>query len=194
MWSILAIHPMTVSRSDCVTIFTKPHRNHNHRRNTLLWTTFSDEIFRRPPFQLTSNPTRASLSDLPSDGSLTRKPFSKCRQGLISSPMLIFTRRRMVAREELFSHAPPPKGLSVANEQIQPLHEPLPLRKSPHFPLFLSVDCFWAIMSPESPLLLYFLKLYDTFKTLGVVSIDYVDFVDLLLISHLYDCKRRLYG
>ena len=45
-------------------------------------------------------------------------------------------------------------------------------RRSPSFSLFLSDHCFCVFLSPESPLFLCFLKLYDIFRTLGVVFVD----------------------
>ena len=37
-------HPMTVSHSGRITVVTKPHRSHISHRNTLLPTTFSDDL------------------------------------------------------------------------------------------------------------------------------------------------------
>ena len=78
----------------------------------------------------------------------------------------------MVARETLFGHEPPPSGLSATDNPIHPLQKPRCCQKSSSFSLFLSGHCFCIFLSPESPLFLCFLKLYDIFRTLGVVSID----------------------
>ena len=45
-------------------------------------------------------------------------------------------------------------------------------RKSPSFSIFLSGHCYCVFLSPESPLFLCFLELYNIFRTLGVVSVD----------------------
>ena len=135
-------------------------------------------FFWRPPFRPTSTPTGVSLPDLSSYGNLAGKYFSKRRHVSISSPALKFTRRCMghclATRLLQQGHLPP---ASLPNHSTHPTVA----GKSPSFPLFLSDDCFYVAPSPQSPLFLCFLKLYDTFRTLEV------DSVDLLLISHLYD-------
>ena len=138
-------------------------------------------FFRRPPFQSTSTPTGVSLSDLSSYGNLAGKYFSKRRHVLISSLALKFTRWHM---GHCFATRLLQQGCLLPASLPNHSTHPTVAGKSPPFPLFLSDDCFCAVPSPQSPLFLCFLKLYDTFRTLGVV---YVDSVDLLLISHLYD-------
>ena len=73
----------------------------------------------------------------------------------------------------LFLHAPPPEGAPAADKPILPLHAPHRRRKSPSFSIFLSSHCYCVFLSPESPLFLCFLELYDIFRTLGVVSVDF---------------------
>ena len=58
----------------------------------------------------------------------------------ISSPTLKFT--CMATSEALFGHAPPPTMLYVVDEPLQPPAVSRCRRKTPHFPLFLSGDCF----------------------------------------------------
>ena len=116
----------------------------------------ASKIYLRPPFRPKSTPTEAPLSDLPSSGSLAEKYFPMCPHTPISGPTLKFKSRRLVARETLFGHAPPPTGVSTADKPIHPLHAPRHRRKSPSFSLFLSGQCFCIFMSPESPLFLCF--------------------------------------
>ena len=80
--------------------------------------------------------------------------------------------RRVTARVTLFLHSPPPTGAFAADKPIHPLHEPRHRRKSPSFSVFLSGHCYCVFLSPESPLFLCFLELYDIFRTLGVVFVD----------------------
>ena len=142
MSSIPETHPPTMSHSGRVIVVTKPRESHSRRWNTLPLATFSGEIFRRPPFQSTSTPTEASLSDLPLGGSLAGKYFSMCQHSLISSLILKFIGQGVATCEALFGHTPPPTGSSTVGKPTQPLHAPCRRQKSPHFPLFLSDDCF----------------------------------------------------
>ena len=156
----------------------------NHRRNTLPPTTFTGEIFRRPPFRPKSTPTGVSPSDLPFNGSFVKKYLPTCPHVPISGRALKFTHRLVVvrgghmclhhmeARETLFRHVPPLAGASATEKPIHPLHTPHRRRKSPSFSLFLSGHCFCIFLSPKSPLFLCFLRLYGVFRTLGVVSTD----------------------
>ena len=49
----------------------------NHLRSTLSSTTFTGEIFRRPPFRPTSTPIGAPPSDLPSGGRSPKKSLTR---------------------------------------------------------------------------------------------------------------------
>ena len=84
------------------------------------------------------------------------------------------TRRSPVRRMNCNTvlHAPPPASASAADKPIHPLHAPHHRLKSPSFSVFLSGHCYCVFLSPESPLFLCFLELYDIFRTLGVVSVD----------------------
>ena len=151
MWSIPITHLTTVSHFGCITVVTKPHKSHSRRRSTLQLATFSCDIFRQPPFQPTSIPAGASLSDLHSDGSLVGKHLSMRRHALIFSPMLKFTRRCMrhyLATRLLQQCRLLPTSLSNHSTRFAVVG------KSPHFPFFLSGDCFRAIILPESPFFL----------------------------------------
>ena len=66
----------------------------NHRRNTFPPSTFTNEIFQRPPFRPKSAPTGAPY-DLPSDGSLAEKYLPTRPHALISGPTLKFTHRHV---------------------------------------------------------------------------------------------------
>ena len=126
----------------------------------------------------TDKQTNRSVS-LPSDGSL-----AESRKTLLHAPtrtdLQSGAKIQAPAPQALFGHTPSLAVSSTANEPIQPLQVSRRRRKSPPFPPFLSDDYFLAMLLPQSPFFLCFLKLYYTFRTLGVVS------VDLLLISHLY--------
>ena len=94
----------------------------------------------------------------------------KPRQKIASySPISV---RLVTARVTLFLHTPPPTGASTADKPFHPLHAPRRRRKSASFSVFLSGHCYCVFLSPESPLFLCFMELYDIFRTLGVVSVD----------------------
>ena len=59
------------------------------------------------------------------------------------------------------------------NKPIHPLHAPRRHRKSPSVSVFLFGHCYWVFLLPESPLFLCFLELYDIFRTLGVIYVDF---------------------
>ena len=173
MWSIPAAHPKTVSQSGRITVFTKPHGSQTivgePCRRQLSPARFSGDLLsgriahqqeRLPPIYL---PMKSS-----SKNSITRahtRPYPP-----ISDLALELTHRRVTARVELFLHAPPPAGASAIDKPFHLLHAPRRRRKSPSFSVFLSGHCYWVHLSPESPLFLCFLELYDIFKTLGVDS------------------------
>ena len=173
MWSIPATHPKTVSQSGRITIFTKPHGSQTivgePCRRQLSPARFSDDLLfgqrahqqeRLPPIYL---PVKSSP-----ENSITRahtRPYPPT-----SDPVLEFTRQCEMARVALFLHSPPPSGASTADKPFYPLHAPRRHRKSPSFSVFLSGHCYYVHLSPESPLLLCFLELYDIFRTLGVDS------------------------
>ena len=159
MWSILAIHPTTVSHSGCFSIVMKPHRSHRHHRHTLSLITFFGKIFRPISTQI-----GASLSNLPYDGNLVGKHLSTCQIVSIYSHVPKFTRRH----KALFGHGSPSTMLPVVDKPLPPLVVSHHHWKTPNFPLFLSNDCLRAILLPESPFLCFF-NLYDNFKALGVV-------------------------
>ena len=92
---------------------------------------------------------------------------------LIYSPAQKFTHQRMAVRVPLFLHAPPPEGAPTADKPIHPLQAPCHRRKSLSFSVFLFGHCYCIFLSLESPLFLCFLELYDIFRTLGVVSVDF---------------------
>ena len=164
MWSIPATHPKTVSQSGRATVFMKPHGSQ----------TIVGIPCRRQLLPATSIPAKEHTNRSASLRSTFRwKPRPKITSHApISGPALKFTHRRMAARVTLFLHAPPPAGASAANKPIHPLHAPRRCQKSPSFSVFLSDHCYCVFLSPESPLFLCFLELYDIFRTLGVVSID----------------------
>ena len=173
MWSIPATHPKTVSQSGRITVFIKPHGSQTivgePCRRQLSPARFSGNLLsgrrahqqeRLPPIYL---PVKSS-----SENSITRThthPYPP-----ISGPTLEFTCRRVTASVELFLHAPPPAGASAADKPFHPLHAPRRRRKSLSFSVFLFGHCYWVHLSPESPLFLCFLELYDIFGTLRVDS------------------------
>ena len=136
-------------------------------------TVASNEIFRLPLFRPKSTPIGAPLSDLHSSGSLVGKQLYTSSHAPISGPTLKFTSQRVAEHVTPFLHAPPPEGATAADKLIHPLHMPYRRRKSPSFSGFLFDRCYCVFLSPESPLFLCFLKLYDIFRTLGVVSVDF---------------------
>ena len=75
--------------------FHETSQKPNHRRNTLPPATFTDEIFRQPPFRPKSTPTRAPPSDLPSGRSLIGKYLPMRPHPPISGPALKFTLQRV---------------------------------------------------------------------------------------------------
>ena len=171
MWSIPATHPKTVSQSGHITVFTKPHRSQTivgePCRRLLPPTRFSGLSDRRAHQQERLPPIYLMVKSL-SENSITRAHTHP--HNPISGPALEFMCRRVTARVELFLHAPPPVGASATDKPFHPLHAPRRHRKSPSFSVFLSSHCYWVHLSPESPLFLCFLELYDIFRTLGVDS------------------------
>ena len=135
-------------------------RKPNHRRRTLPPARRAHQQERLHPIYL---PMKSS-----SENSITHahtRPYPP-----ISGPARELTHRRVTARVELFLLAPPPAGVSAADKPFHPLHAPRRRRKRSSFSVFLSGNCYWVHMSPESPLFLCFLELYDIFRTLGVDS------------------------
>ena len=165
MWSIPTTHPKIVSQFSCATVFTKPHGSQT----------------------IVGVPCRWQLSPVRFSGDLHsgRRAHQQERLPLIylpveASPKNSITRaqtrrspvRGVAACATLFLHAPPSAGAFAANKPIHPLHAPRHRRKSPSFSVFLSGHCYCVFLSPESPLFLCFLELYNIFRTLGVVSVD----------------------
>ena len=163
MWSISTTHPKTVSQSGRITIFTKPHGSQTiigePCRRQLSPARFSGDLLsgRRAHKQERLPPIYLPVKSSP-ENSITRAHT-------LRSPI-----RHETARVALFLHAPPPAGASSADKPFHPLHTPRRRRKSPSFSVFLSGHCYCVHLSPESPLFLCFLELYDIFRTLGVDS------------------------
>ena len=167
MWSIPTTRPKTVSHSNRVVVFMKPHRSQTIVRTPchqqLLPARFSDDFHscQRAHQQELLPPIYLPMEASP------KNTFPLTRADLRSDAEI-----HALARETLFVQAPPPTSASVADKPIHPLHEPRRRQKSPSFSLFLSGHCFCVFLSPKFPLFLCFLKLDDIFRTLGVVSID----------------------
>ena len=130
----------------------------------------ANNFFRRnfsATYILTDRHTNRSIS---LRSTLRWKPCRKIHLHMpIYSLVLKFTLRHVAAHEKLFRHAPPPTMSPDVDEPLQP---PVVFRhhkKTPLFPLFLSGDCFWTIISHESPSFLSIMKLYDTFRAMRVV-------------------------
>ena len=145
MWSIPETHPKTVSQSGRITVFTKSHGSQTivgePCRRPLSPARFSGDLFsgRRahqqehlPPIYL---PVKSS-----SENSIARAHTRS--YPLISCPARELMRRRVTARVELFLHASPPTGASVADKPFHLLHAPRRRRKSPSFSVFLSGHCY----------------------------------------------------
>ena len=137
----------------------------NHRRNTLPLATFFGDLHsdQRAHQQENLPPIYLPVEAL-SENTFRHTP--------ISSPVMKFTYRCVAANEKLFRHALPPEVASAIVDPIHLLHAPHHRRKSPPFSVFLSGHCFCVFLSPKSPLFLCFLKLYNIFRTLEVVSVD----------------------
>ena len=171
MWLIPATHLKTVSQSDRITVFTKPHESQTiigePCRRQLLPARFSGDLH---------SGGRAHQQErllpiyLPMEASLENTIIHS--HSPISSSAREFMGRRVTACVTLFLHAPPLAGASAADKPIHSLHTPRRRWKSPSFSVFLSGHCYFVFLSPESPLFLCFLELYDIFRTLGVVYVD----------------------
>ena len=155
MWSILATHPKTVSQSDCATVFTKPHE--------------SQTIVGIPCHRQLLSATFIPAEEHTNRSSSLRSTFRWKPRRKITSHALT----RADSWRCMFLHVPPPLGVSAADKPIHPLHAPRHCQKSPYFSFFfLSNHCYCVFLSPESPLFLCFLELYDFFRILGAVSVD----------------------
>ena len=150
-----------------ITVFTKLHGSQNivgvpcHRQ--LLLVRFSGDLHsgRRAHQQKRLPPIYLPVEALP-ENSITSTHTHRSSVRRVNAP----------ARVTLFLHVPPPAGASATDKPIHPFHVPRRCRKSLSFSVFLSGHCYYVLMSPESPLFLCFLELYDIFRTLGVVSVD----------------------
>ena len=130
--------------------------------------TFTSEIFRRPPFRPKSTPTGAPPSDLPSGGSIVGNTFPRTD---LRSGAEIHASVRGGACDTVLTRAS--SSRCVCRRQAHPsTPHARRRRRSPSFSLFLSDHYFCVFLSPESPLFLCFLKLYDIFRTVGVVFVD----------------------
>ena len=139
-------------------------RKSNHRRSTLPSATFTDEIFRhlhsgRRAHQQERLPPIYLLVEASSKNNFTRADLRSDAE------------IRVAAGVTLFLHAPPPVGASAVDKPIHPLHALRCRQKSPSFSVFLFGHCYFVFLSPEYPLFLCFLELYDIFRTLGVLSV-----------------------
>ena len=170
MWSIPATHPKTVSKSGRITIFTKAHGSQTIVGEPCRWplspARFSGDLFsgqrahqqeRLPPIYL---PVKSS-----SENSIART--HTCLYPPISGLARELMRRRVMARVELFLHAPPPAGASAVDKPFHLLHAPRRRRKSPSFSVFFSGHCYWVHLSPESPLFFVFSGALRRFQDLG---------------------------
>ena len=162
MWSIPATHPKTVSQFGRATVLMKTHGSQTivrvPCRRQLLPARFSDDLHsdRRAHQQECLPPIYLPVEASP-ENSITR---AQTRRSPVRRVLHCFYTRRS------------PTGASAADKPIHPLHASHRHRKSPSFSVFLSGHCYWVFLSPESPLFLCFLELYNIFKTLGVVSVD----------------------
>ena len=170
MWSIPVTHPKTVSQSGRITVFTKPHGSQTivgePCRRQLSPVRFSGDLIsgqrahqqeRLPPIYL---PMKSSSEN--SIACAHTHPYPS-----ISGPARELTRRRVwncfytcllqQVRLPLTSPSIHSTRLAVAGKALL-------------FQFFSSATVTGSHLSPESPLFLCFLELYDIFRTLGVDS------------------------